>query len=128
MSPESPKPCNSSTAGPDPPTRTCNVPPVTTMSRALKSAENGLTSARVRAGTPPKSAAANSQGSTGKEDLHCAVQDSVERPRQVSCQKPPSLRRLRQIVSVGQGVDAVRPELAIAVAILLLIAAVMFYT
>ena len=45
MSPVSPKPCNSSTAGPDPPTRTCNVPPVTAISRALKFAENGLTSA-----------------------------------------------------------------------------------
>ena len=69
MSPVSPKPCNSSTAGPDPPTRTCNVPPVTAISRALKFAENGFTSANPRAGTPPTSAAAKSHASTSAEDL-----------------------------------------------------------
>ena len=69
MSPVSPKPCSISTAGPDPPTRTCNVPPVTAMSRALKFAENGLTSANVRAGTPPTIAAERSHASIGAEGL-----------------------------------------------------------
>src|SRR5882724_1611836 len=69
ISPVSPKPCNSSTAGPDPPTRTCNVPPVTAMSRALKFAEDGLTSASALAGTPPASATAKSDASTGAEHV-----------------------------------------------------------
>jgi len=45
------------------------VPPVTAMSRALKFAENGLTSANARAGTPPLSAAAKNHASTAAEDL-----------------------------------------------------------
>src|SRR5262245_46589840 len=69
MSPVSPKPCNSSTAGPAPPTRTCNVPPVTAMSRALKLAEKGFTSATAQVATVPTSAAAQKHARTGDEGL-----------------------------------------------------------
>ncbi len=53
MSPVSPKPCSSSTAGPWPPTRTYCVPPVTGICCMLKLAGKGLTSAT--AGVVPAS-------------------------------------------------------------------------
>src|SRR5271167_1904198 len=56
MSPLSPKPCSSRTAGPWPPTRTWTVAPSTGISRTAKLAGNDFTAASVLAGASNESA------------------------------------------------------------------------